>query len=478
MDMGAAGKGVTALARSDSGIETRAVSHLCGVNTTGLDLNSINQGACASTFRQWYKDGSSPSLAACVQHCIKCRHSGVQGGCRYATFSLAHLDCSLYRTCDLLAPGKTHGYQTIDIESTPRLLTRNTLPPEPAMPPPTQCRPATRTSPADHNIWGIDRTQSPHLLLESTPKAGTTQANTLLLENLGLIEAARLWVRPYRCDLWDCVRHWENDYYFNDLLRRLNVPRSPCSMCTAQHRKKVACVKIVRWPLERAVSSYLYAMSEGQNQLLRRWPAFHQTKDKSFEDFVRALELGTSPDGESNHILPQASACDADHEGDNQHNRTEKIYLPLETLDISRAHLAANDNITLGRVRRGTAAPSGTQYRKQVNTTRTWKADIPLAQWSYADIRFYFGGDTQSPPYEDFLVDPQLVARLECLFQDDLTLYRKMCRQLSHRCGPPCMPRQCEHVEYKDLLNSREDIKTHRAQSSVRNQHGVHGALL
>jgi hypothetical protein len=285
----------------------------------------------------------------------------------------------------------------------------------------------------DHNIWGIDRTQSPHLLLESTPKAGTTYANTLFMENLGLIETASRWVRLYRCDSWDCVRHWENDYYFNNLLHCLHVPKDPCNMYTKEYQKKVVCVKILRWPLERAVSSYLYAMSEGQNQLLRRWPAFYQTKNKSFKDFVNALELGTSPDSESNHILPQASACDARH-------KTRKIYLSLETLE----HLAANDNITLGRLQQGTVKAFGTQYRNQINTTRTWKADIPLARWSYDDIRFYFGGDTQSPPYYDFLVDPEMVARLKCLFQDDIILYRKMCQQLSHRCGPRCMPNQCK----------------------------------
>ena len=112
----------------------------------------------------------------------------------------------------------------------------------------TQCQPATYNSSHDPNIWGIDRTQSPHLLLESTPKAGTTQANTLLLDNLGLLEVASRWVRPYRCDIWDCVRHWENDYFFNNLLRRLDVPKDPCKMCTV-HTGEAVCVKIVRCPM-------------------------------------------------------------------------------------------------------------------------------------------------------------------------------------------------------------------------------------
>ena len=121
-------------------------------------------------------------------------------------------------------------------------------------------------------------------------------------------------------------------------------------------------------------------------------------QSKSFEDFVHALELGTAPSEESNHLLPQASACDAEYES----GATKKIYIPLETLDASRKHLLAGDNITLGQSQQRTIMPPGTQYRKKTNTTRTWNADIPLARWSYADIRFYYGGDTQSPPYGDF----------------------------------------------------------------------------
>ena len=41
--------------------------------------------ACAGTFRQWYADGSDPSLRACAERCLTCRESG--GACRYVSYS-------------------------------------------------------------------------------------------------------------------------------------------------------------------------------------------------------------------------------------------------------------------------------------------------------------------------------------------------------------------------------------------------------
>ena len=52
--------------------------------------------ACASTYKQWFADGSDPSLRACAERCLTCRESG--GACRYVSYSFDRTGKSLTLT--------------------------------------------------------------------------------------------------------------------------------------------------------------------------------------------------------------------------------------------------------------------------------------------------------------------------------------------------------------------------------------------
>ena len=65
----------------------RPLRGYCGTRKEDKTTEELRHApsACASTFRQWYADGSDPSLRACAERCLTCRESG--GACRYVSYS-------------------------------------------------------------------------------------------------------------------------------------------------------------------------------------------------------------------------------------------------------------------------------------------------------------------------------------------------------------------------------------------------------
>ena len=65
----------------------RPLRGYCGARKKDKTTEELRHApsACASTFRQWYADGSDPSLRACAERCLTCRESG--GACRYVSYS-------------------------------------------------------------------------------------------------------------------------------------------------------------------------------------------------------------------------------------------------------------------------------------------------------------------------------------------------------------------------------------------------------
>ena len=135
-----------------------------------------------------------------------------------------------------------------------------------------------------HHTGIVMLDKASRLAFFSTPKAGTTTACQVMFAHTGQLEVAKGYKPPpgssspwpnYQTD-------WEHNYFEEVWARQPDhhIPRSwtcktSCGKTHAQH-EPLACVKLLRWPMRRVVSSYLYAMGDegfliGQNWwMLRR----------------------------------------------------------------------------------------------------------------------------------------------------------------------------------------------------------------
>ena len=273
------------------------------------------------------------------------------------------------------------------------------------------------------------------------------------------------------------------------------------------------CVKVVRWPLARAVSSFLYMMralsASGHWKLLKHVVVEHvnehasrsatclsgcklppMTSQKSiesmsasgarcvlrcatFEDMISALERATQVEQKGKnlywlwftgwgHIFPQASECDVD-----QAVRNSTVYLPLETL--SRG-LRLLETVTFGFMATDamTDCPAkgqrtnGTRYHQQVGDLPEL-AGLDLARTPFDTISKALASKSgAAPPYQRFLTDKKLVDRLRCVFGRDLRMYAHACAQPLLRSpvcrgnkGSRCLPDHCNDPLLRGLLGKR-----------------------
>ena len=278
------------------------------------------------------------------------------------------------------------------------------------------------------------------------------------------LRRAQTYVRPYRCDAWDCHyngTHWEHDYRVSVFARQREhrVPRGPCqALCS---RSEYSCLKVVRWPLARAISSFLYFNHEGVNAA-QKWPPFIHS-NRSFYAFVAALENSTgvepgrsTPLFGADHAWPQVNpACDfsAKH---------TIALVPLERLNASIASLALSKRklapLSAAAAIMGAGSHSTASTRSDA---LTWSRDPrgnlgDLAAWPHQQFHQAFGNLhakralIEKPPDAAFLTDAALVQRLRCLYLDDFRLYKRMCEQVQEYC-PVCVLPECGSPLLLDL---------------------------
>ena len=399
-------------------------------------------------------------LADCAAACRVCAR------CKYVTMS--NHKCSWHSDCNL-----TNLHHTPERGAPTAFQRSYEVRPEQVPVPRVRSCDELRLPETSSAVWVVDRPSG--VAIVAAPKGGSTEASLMMFRALGLLHEARGYTRPYMCDGWDCKPgvHWVGDYRFNvfganDSHKVGPLDKACDRFCTSG--SGVRCLQIVRWPLYRAISSYLYIIPGAEGWAVSsKWERFGSS-NMSFRAFVDALEhahaytpgRGTAivPPGQwsrrhsapqfgLDHVYPQAEACDRSWP---PHVKT---YLPLERLDVALAHLRrdpAETNLTLHlRPSEGAEAAGGTRYVHKTNTSggnmsgTRWDSGSgdDVASWTGSRVQWTLGR-TRSIPQAAFLTDEALVRRLHCLFAADFALYRRMCAQLRKRgCEGECRPDEC-----------------------------------
>ena len=263
------------------------------------------------------------------------------------------------------------------------------------------------------------------LVLASSPKAGATVALQMLLRYTGQLDMAESksgWVHDYEEDLIHQPAHDPS-----------NFSASVCAPGSTQ----ATCVKLVRSPLDRAVSSFLVVSGAEGNP---RGPRMSELPDvlrqtgrdaaaddilgpATFVDFLDALELrgchaqATFPadptfyaQGDT-HFLPQATPAD-----ENEAIAPHVLYVPVEALDKTINHLKS----------RGVALDSSSLSSSHYKVKVDYIGDA--SRLDAASLKPLILNAT-TPSYDAFLRDKSTARRVCCLFHSDVELYRRTCAQ-------------------------------------------------
>lgn len=254
---------------------------------------------------------------------------------------------------------------------------------------------------APHQFRVADR---PHrLLLLSTPKAGATITTQMMFSFLNLSMAAlnySRWIHDFRQRVFEK----QGDH----------LPADPC-VCG---QDGWLCVHVVRAPLQRAVSSYLYAMRQRGWIWSRRRP-LPEMSFAEWLDRLSVLQQGhLRPLPQHDHFLlqqPKQVAC-----------RQKVLYVPTEALP------AALDELPQLVAFRNAHTPSSPHYVQTMSSN-----GVPMRQgaygdtasWSWSRVKAAMDGHSL-PPYESFFANQSLLQyALGCLYRPDVELYQAMCEQ-------------------------------------------------
>ena len=258
-----------------------------------------------------------------------------------------------------------------------------------------------------------------------------------------------------------------------------------CMNYLSKREPRYTVVKLVRWPMSRAVSSFMYALSDMGYTIGRNWWVWqriinnatldglgpcvrqcHQSVPKrnaelmqnctshcgTFESMITALEASANAEALHvfrpfichDHVFPQASDCDR-----NEALRNATVYLPLESIShgLRALQTAANFTALPSMTARSKHKSNGTLYVQQVEQNFSHLlGGRDLARTPYKDIVALYGKG-RSPPYRHFLTDPAIRERVRCLFAGDLRLYAHLCAQPLLRvsaCRGRCLPSHCD----------------------------------
>ena len=310
----------------------------------------------------------------------------------------------------------------------------------------SRCRPLARTG----SQLSLSDTPS-RMLMMSTPKGGATVAAQLMFRRLGLLQQAigyspSGWIHEYRMKVFNRAPGHAQVGCRNDIATGRVLPISR----TCREGTGWRCVKLLRSPFERVVSSYLHTL---RTQIWSTFPELSSVcgspdaaANASFAQFIAALTLraqkGTHGQPVDNHFMPQATACDQ--------IELRVFYLPVEGLSGALMALGRIDD---GRTYNDSGL-SSSHYITQAGAEKV--ADTTAQDPTHRDVAAlafsHFDDCRQKgfaqcgrsvPPYRYFLTNLTLCNQIRCLFAPDFDLYRRMCAQswLIQAC-PECV-RMC-----------------------------------
>lgn len=299
-------------------------------------------------------------------------------------------------------------------------------------------------------------------MLLFNPKGGATVSAQLFFRYLGVIDEAYNYSR------------WIHDYRLKVFNGKPN--HSPLSCTPALCAAGWVCIRLIRQPLDRVVSSYQFSL-QGCSGIAMHWDELRLLKlgeraarmskqdqaklclETTFTEFIQALTMRALKGRKARHTLaddhfmPQHASPEVDKcDGSATHaNGTTLVYLvPVEFLDQAVSALGS----TTGVVFNATGLNSS-HYRKQDQNTMDRNVQLQglnVPSWPFSRV------NAQHPPYELFTsVDANISRRTCCLFRDDIAMYRRACRQPWLQQCAPCVQecsRQlarlrnvCEHGE-------------------------------
>lgn len=245
------------------------------------------------------------------------------------------------------------------------------------------------------------------LKIMSTAKGGATVGTQVMFRKIGLMETALAynpWIHEYRLKVY--VPQFKN------------VTTSSSKLC---HRSDWVCVKLVRSPLDRVVSSYIHTMNtEIKNSMPELEYAVRHFDDKpvdkaSFFHFIAALGLRLQTHWKtkaSDHFLPQTTK-DSD---------VESIYLvPVETLEDALLALDMETGMSLNAT--GLTSP---HYIDKKSTVLRNVQDVSHKNWPTVIVD-EVTHEKISPPYDAYLLNATLNRKICQMFCHDIKLYAKAC---------------------------------------------------
>ena len=252
------------------------------------------------------------------------------------------------------------------------------------------------------------------LLLISSPKAGATLVERLMLARVNLTGAAMHYKRsPYPLK------------YSHEVFQKAKG-RMPTPGHVASCGGRWLCLAIVRNPLDRAISSYIHT--------LLYWKAlgahFHELRgnaNASFAEFAAALDRRAGKKASrqwskgDSHFMPQSVPTNAGalHPG--------VLYVPIEMLtepggyachslarvrgtDLKAAEAAAQGNNSEHYITKATSSPPGSEH------------------WSFAKVRSANNAHA-TPSYDSFWNNTAFCRHvMGCLYRADVEMYVSACR--------------------------------------------------
>ena len=279
------------------------------------------------------------------------------------------------------------------------------------------------------------RDEQTKLLIVSTPKAGATLALRLMLARLNLTAEAARYASSQclgRGPSAKCLDDYALDYTHGVLSKQpgRSFKRDPTLRSCA--RKPWLCVKFVRNPLDRAVSSYIYTMSDQATFVVdeltracgRDLPASACAQNASFAEWAVALGVrarsGARSRGDGHFLLQAPSAPLPDG----------VLLVPIEMM--GEADVAACEPLApLQPQRLASAEAAAGVATDQHYQTHTASSASGSEHWPFARVAAAARAHA-TPTYDSFWANRTFCREVVgCLYRPDVALYASACTDTS-----------------------------------------------
>jgi hypothetical protein len=272
-----------------------------------------------------------------------------------------------------------------------------------------------------------------------TAKVGSTLATSLMFKHAGVYETVREWTHHSHHAPFMAPIHQYRESVFDTQSDHEAVDCAVCEM------PEWTCLKMVRNPLNRAVSSYIttgevmrleastgykaYAMRHGfeSKQTLPELVALEgKARTRfSFADFLDALEIraqGCDRSFMDVHFMPQDSLpC----------SPVGRIrHIPIEAMSLGALNAATNGTgVVFNDIPQSPELVNSVHAIPHAVTGQNTLSGDP-SRWSFQTVYQQFNNYRVHPPsYDAFLSGEGITSRICRLFRADVMLYRRMCEQ-------------------------------------------------